>query len=221
MSSGSCCESTCPCDDWLTSFCDYETISHKYCGTTQEFTQARRKAIPRESSRADQGVHQSDAIWYISDNEFAVESGIGATITDADGVEWTVYRAKKLKNFCVWKLNARSVEVCFQLTDKVEILERSVCGDTCAPEVQWNVAGKTRGKILTTGGTASSRNQANSMQVRRTASLVRWPAGEHPNENHFLRTRDGMYRITQFTDGGPFVPYSLQVELTDAECPNC
>lgn len=221
MSSGSCCAPTCQCDDWLTSFCDYETVTHVYCGESTEFEKARRKAITQDLVRPEHGVYAADVTFEISESEQAVETGIGARITDADGTEWIVYRSLKVAAFCIHRLWARSVAHCFSLTDAVEVIEREDCGDTCDPKVKWNVVGKTRGKVLVESGASTGKNRADQIQVRYNGQLVRWPAGEYPTADQFLRTKKGVFRITSFRDGGEFVPFTLTLERTDDDCSSC
>lgn len=227
MSSGStssdCCADSCVCTTWLEAYCDYVTLTHSYCGSEQEFASGRKMSVPKDAVNPQSMIHPEDAIFEFSDYEYAVESGIGAVITDADGFEWTVYRARKVDSLCIWRLWARSIAYCFNLLDKVEVIEREACTqDDCEPVISMQkIAGKCRGKILVSGGNAVSANRAETMKVRYTGSLTRWPAGPHPTADHFLRTKDGLFRITQFTDGGSFTPFQVQLEKVDVDGTSC
>lgn len=225
MSSGSadCCADTCVCESWLNVYCDFVPITHRYCGQSQAFEKARKMAVPKDAVTPQSMIHPEDAIFEFSDYEYAVESGIGATIEDEDGFEWTVYRARKVDSLCIWRVWARSVAYCFQLLDKVEILERERCGDdNCEPVIKIEkLVGKCRGKITVSGGTQVTANRADTMKVRYIGALTRWPAGDHPLADHFVRTKQGLFRITGFTDGGEYTPYQLQLEKVDADGTSC
>ena len=228
MSSGStsdCCVDPCACQAWLEVYCNaYVTFTHTYCGESYQYESGRKLAIPKDAVNPQSMIHADDAIFEFSDYENAMESGVGATITDEDGTEWTVYRVRKIDDLCIWRVWARSVAYCFQLLDKVEVLEREKCdaAENCDPVFKMEkVVGKCRGKILVNGGAASTANRAEQMKVTYTGSLTRWPAGDHPLADHFLRTKQGLFRITRFTDSGPFVPYQVTLEKVDADGTSC
>lgn len=228
MSSGSasdCCVDPCACQAWLEVYCNsYVSFTHSYCGETQEFQSGRKLSMPKDAVNPQSNIHPEDAIFEWSDYEYAVDSGIGATITDEDGTEWIVYKVRKIADLCIWRVWARSVAFCFQLLDKVEVIEREKCDaeEQCDPIFKMEkVVGKCRGKILLTGGIASTRNRAEQMQLTYSGQLTRWPAGDHPIADHFLRTKDGIFRITRFSDQGPFVPYSVTLEKIDADGTSC
>lgn len=211
MSEGICCPTTCACDDWLTSFCDYVTVTHTYCGTVTVFDKARVRDMPQQDIRVEAGVHQADRQIEVSMNENEIESGIGATV-DVDGEEWVVYRVQRIKAFCLLRLWARNLATCFALTDRIEVYEMNPCGDDCEEAVKPSLIARMSGKILIDGGQQGFQDDSEGMQVRYQVSLTKWPAREHPQAAHRLKTRQGWFRITGFSDGGPFVPYGLTLE---------
>ena len=218
-SAAGCCDRpACACADWLTTFCDYVPLTHKYCGTTTEFASGRSKSMPAESIRPESGVYAADRQFEISMEEHEVESGIGAVIVDADGEEWQVYRAQEIKAFCLKRLWARNIAVCFALLDQIEVFEMENCGDDCSEAVKPKRIGRLRGKILVDGGSAGIRDDSDEMDVQYSASLVSWPFGDYPLSSHRLKTKKGWFRVRNFSDGGPFVPYSLSLEKIRGEC---
>ena len=215
----SCCDRpSCACSDWLTTFCDYVPFRHAYCGTVTEFASGRSKVMPSEAIRPESGVYSSDRQFEFSTEEHDVETGVGAVITDMDGEEWQVYRVQPIPTFCVKRLWARNIAVCFALMDHMEVFEIQNCGDDCSEAVQPKRIGRVRGKILVDGGSAGIRDDSDEMNVQYSASLVNWPFGDYPMAFHRLKTKKGWFRVRNFSDGGPFVPYSLSLEKIRGEC---
>lgn len=219
-SSGSgCCERpACACSDWLTTFCDYVPFTHTYCGTTTEFASGRSKSMPSEAVRPEAGVYAADRQFEFSTEEHDVETGLGAVIVDADGEEWQVYRVQSIVTFCVRRLWARNIAVCFALTDQIEVFEMENCGDDCSEAVKPKRIGRVRGKILLDGGSAGIRDDSDEMDVQYSATLVKWPFGEYPMAGHRLKTKNGWFRVKNFSSKGPFVPFSLRLEKVRNEC---
>lgn len=213
MSSGPCCPpSDCGCGNWLQSWCDWQTVTHRYCGASQVFAFARSGSIASDAVRPESGVYQADQLFYLSTEEQEFSTGTGAVITTADGEEWQVYSLQYLRSFCVWKLWCRNVAACFQLSDRVEVYEVEQCEAECPPAVQWKLLGRTRGRVLPTGGRQSMENDADRMVVSFTMELAEWKFGEFPRAVHRLKVRDYWYRVVQFENRGSFVPYVLVLE---------
>lgn len=217
MSEG-CCPEPCVCADWLTSFCDYVEVTHTYCGTATVFEKARIRDMPQLDVNVAAGVHQADRQIEISLEENDIESGIGAVVTDEDGLEWVVYRVQKIRSFCLLRLWARNVTTCFSLTDRVEIYEMQMCGDDCAEAVSPKMLARVSGRILVDGGNQQFQDDSEQMQVQYQVSLSSWPVGDHPEAAHRLRARQGWFRILSFQDGGQFAPYSLTLEKIHDQC---
>ena len=219
MSSGtdqSCCvDVNCQCEAWLQRFCDYETVTHDYCGVTTVFQSSRSQPMPQRDVRPEVGIHQADRIWFVSRAEQDVESGVGAVLTDGDGTEWQVYQVQAVRSFCLWQLWCRNVSKCFALLDPVEIWEILPCESDCADGRQERLIARTRASILAAGGQARVRNDSDDMVVDYTARLEAWPkkAGPHPLANHQLRCRGQRYRVLSFEDSGAFVPFTMQLEM--------
>lgn len=217
MSEGTCCPTTCACDDWLTSFCDYVTVTHTYCGTVTVFDKARVRDMPQQDIRVEAGVHQADRQIEVSMNENDIESGIGATI-DVDGEEWVVYRVQRIKAFCLLRLWARNITSCFGLTDRAELLKLVPCETDCGPTEKEQLVSRLQAKIVTQGGSVQNRQNSIEMRVNMTVRLMKWPVPGHPEASHRIRTRDGVFKIVRFRDGGIFVPYEVDLEPADVPC---
>ena len=216
--SEACCPATCVCDDWLTAFCDYVSLSHTYCGTTTQFAKARVRDMPTTDIRAEAGVHQTDRQIEISMVENDIESGIGATIVDDDQQEWVIYRVQKIKAFCLLRLWARSIKSCFGLTDRVELLKMVPCETDCGPSVREQLVGRLMAKAVTTSGQVQNRASSVEMRDRVAMRLEKWPGAEMPGAEHRIRTSRGIFKIISYTDGGIFVPFELQLEPADVQC---
>ena len=218
MSSGTdqacCADLTCQCEQWLSRFCDYETVTHDYCGVETEFASARSVAMPTESIRPEMGVEQADRLWFVSRAEHDVASGVGATITDSDGSVWQVYNSVYVKTYCLWKLWGRNVAKCFALLDPVEIWQVDRCDAECEDGREEKLVARVRASIVSAGGRQQIRNDSDDMVVGYTARLEAWPkkAGEHPQPNHQLRVKGVEYRVLSFEDGGRFVPFTMSLE---------
>ena len=218
--SESCCvDNLCNCETWLTAFCDYVTVTIDYCGDTTVFERGRFSGMPMESVSPQSGVHPNDGVFRVSTYEQSVEIGLGAVVTDAEGTEWTVYKIETLTAFCVKKLWARSVAACFQLLDKLEILELDCtdCGD-CEEKGKLVRVGSATCKILSESGSLQSRNDSNEIVYRYSGELVRWPLKTKPTSRHRIKTKDASYRITGVRDAGPLVPFYLTLEQESADC---
>lgn len=217
MSEG-CCPEPCVCADWLTSFCDYVEVTHTYCGTATVFEKARIRDMPQLDVNVAAGVHQADRQIEISLEENDIESGIGAVVTDEDGLEWVVYRVQKIRSFCLLRLWARNVTTCFSLTDRVEILELVPCETDCGPTVKERLVGRVMAKAVVTGGV--TQNRANAVEMRKTLAmrLQTWPTGDGPEAYHRIRTANGVYKVTRFRDPGPFAPFEVELEPADVQC---
>lgn len=230
MSSGSvstsvsdecCVPVNCACADWLTVFCDYETIQFTYCGVTTEFQKARSSGMKMESANPQSGVHPSDRIFQLSYTEHDVEIGLGAVIVDEDGTEWVVYAKDHLGSFCIEKLWARSVAACFSLLENIDVLEQDCdCEvDDCGTTIRYKRVARCKGKILAATGSLLERNDSRDLVYRYTGDLVRWPLVARPAARHRLRDRNGrVYRITGVTDNGVYVPFSMELEQDSDDC---
>lgn len=212
-----CCPSSCACEDWLTTFCDYIEVSHRYCGTVTTFEKARAKSVPVEAVRVDAGINPADRIFEFSSLEHEFESGIGAVVLDENEVEWVVYKVERIRSFCITRVWGRNIESCFALLGRIEVYEAIPCATDCGDSgVTMRHVGRLRGNVLMSGGSQSFDNDSDQMSVRYSAVVARWPFGSHPKANHRLKVDDVYYRVSSFTDGGPFVPYSLTLSKVDA-----
>ena len=223
MSSGSvsesCCVTLCGCEEWLTAFCDYVTITLDSCGETTVFDRARFSGIKMSAVNPQSGVHPADGIFRVSMLEHSVEIALNSVITDSTGKEWVVYAIEDLASFCVKKIWARSVEACFLLLDPIEIfvLECRECDD-CEDPNEYRRVGRVKGKVLAEAGSLSNRNDSTDLVYRFSGELVRWPLKDRPSARHRLKTKQGSFRITGVRDAGPLLPYYLTLEQEDAEC---
>lgn len=218
--SESCCVDTlCSCEEWLTAFCDYETVTLKYCGEETTFTHARSKGIKISAVNPQAGVHPADRVFRLSMLENSVEVGIGGTITDASGTEWIVYSVADLVSFCVKVLYARSVSACFQLLENIDVLEQDCaeCGE-CDDVMRYKRVARVKGKILASSGSVQTRNDSRDFVYSYSGSLVRWPLSVLPSAKHRLKDATGIYRVTRVTDRGPFVPYLVELEAENDQC---
>jgi hypothetical protein len=218
--SESCCDDTlCACEGWLTSFCDYETVTLNYCDEQTVFYHARSRGIQMSSANVQEGIHPADKVFRISTLENSVEVGIGGTITDSDDTEWVIYSVTDLVSFCVKVMHARSVSACFQLLENVDVLELDCTNcETCDDVVRYKRVGRVKGKITAQSGTLQTRNDSRDLIYTFSGSLVRWPLSVRPSANHRLKDKSGMYRITRVTDNGVFVPYSVGLEAENVLC---
>ena len=213
-SGSDCCDNACDdaCSVWLTTFCDYVSLSLQYCGVTTEFERARAKQIAISESMPGLAVHPTDTIFRVSMEEEPIEVGIGAIVTYG-GDDWHVYRAEFYAAFCVWKLWARSVGACFGLLDKVDVM-LSDCDDCdCSDEEQWSIAKKTKGSLVAMSGQSQVVNDANQITPRTRLSLVEWPLSGYPTSKHRVRHKGIVYRILRWTNNGPMAPFDLEVEI--------
>lgn len=219
MSESCCIDTQCACEDWLTAFCDYETVTLKYCGEETVFNFARSKGVRMSSVDVNSGVHPSDRVFRISMEEHAVDVGIGGIVVDAAGTEWVIYSVESLTKFCVEVLRARSVAACFLLLDDIDVLELECkdCDD-CAETVKYKTLKRVKGKISASSGALSSRNDSSDLVYNFSGALVRWPLASRPTANNRLRDKSGTYRITRVDDGGIYVPYRLGLEQESADC---
>lgn len=208
----------CACDDYLTLFCDYETVTLDYCDVTTEFTKARSSGIKMTSVRPDAGVHASDRVFKLSVNEHDVQMGIGAIITGSDGTEWIVYAADWIRSFCIWKLWARSVSACFGLLDTIDVLQQDCECEDCGNKVKYKRVARVKGKILADSASVRSGNDANDLVFRFSGDLVRWPLKTRPTSAYRLKDSHGVYRITGVTDRGVYVPYHVTLEVEPDDC---
>ena len=213
----SCCDTTCDCDYWLESNCDPKAIEHTYCGTQTSLLKAKVLAMPMEYARPDQGVYGQDVIFTFSRNEQDIESGPSAVVR-YEGEDWQVYKAVPVKSFCVWQLWARNVAKCFNLTEPVSVYGVENCDDACNLETESKLHGRCYGRLVIDGGSRSYDNESIEMSVSRTLTVDRWPVGDHPESHHRLKVGGKWYRILRFTDGGSFVPYTIEVEQIDDSC---
>lgn len=217
--SESCCiPSTCACDTWLTAFCDYETVTLGYCDKDTTFRFARSDDIPIESVNPDAGVLPADKIFRLSMTEKTVSVGIGGTITDAAGTEWVIYKAETLKAFCVKKLWTRSVAVCYQLLDTIDIFEQDCECEDCGTNVRYRRVARVRGRIFAEAASRRTQNESSDLVYQYTGNLIKWPLSESPKAIHRLKTKEGVFRIIRVQDRGPFVPFVTGLEKDSADC---
>lgn len=223
MSSGSasesCCVTLCGCEDWLTAFCDYVTITLDSCGETTVFDRARFSGIKMSAVNPQSGVHPADGVFRVSTLEHSVDIALNSVVTDESGKEWVVYAIEDLTSFCVKKLWARSVESCFTLLETIDIfdLECRDCDD-CEDPNEYRRVSRIKGKIIAESGSLANRNDSSDIVYRYSGELVRWPLRDMPSARHRLKTKKGSFRITGVRDSGPLVPFYLTLEKEDAEC---
>ncbi|GEM_PF-1242621 len=215
-----CIDRVCGCDEWLSAFCDYETVTLDSCGVETEFEFARSSGVSIETANPNIGIHVSDKVFRISMAEHDVNVTTGAVITDSEGTEWLVYSARYLKSFCVQVLTARSIAACFTLLDNVDIFElyQSKDCDDCENKTATRRVGKVKGSITSQAATLTSRNDSKDLVYSFTGDLVRWPLSGRPSANHRLKTKEGVFRITRVNDGGLLVPYRVGLEIDSADC---
>lgn len=215
-----CIDRVCGCDEWLSAFCDYETVTLDSCGVETEFEFARSSGVSIETANPNIGIHVSDKVFRISMAEHDVNVTTGAVITDSEGTEWLVYSARYLKSFCVQVLTARSIAACFTLLDNVDIFElyQSKDCDDCENKTATRRVGKVKGSITSQAATLTSRNDSKDLVYSFTGDLVRWPLSGRPSANHRLKTKEGVFRITKVNDGGLLVPYRVGLEIDSADC---
>lgn len=225
MSSGSasasesCCfPSTCACDTWLTAFCDYETVTLDYCEEQTEFQFARSDDIPIESVNPEAGVLPADKIFRLSMTENTVDVGIGGTVTDSEGTEWVIYKVETLKAFCVKKLWTRSVAVCYQLIDTIDVFEQDCDCQDCGTDVRYRRVARVKGKIFAEAASRRNQNDSSDLVYQYNGNLVRWPLRDRPTSAHRLKNKDGVFRIVRVQDRGPFVPFVTGLEKDSADC---
>ena len=217
--SESCClPVSCACEDWLTIFCDYVSLTLTYCEEVTEFHRARIREVPIEAVSPQAGVYSADKVFEVSMLEQTVDVGVGATITDEDGTEWQIFRVEVLRLFCIRRLWGRSISACFGLLETVSIIEQDCSCSDCGPEDRWDLIKKVRGTIRAERGTVRTQNDSRDLNVTYAGRLVRWPLDVLPGSMHRLQTKKGTYRIVSFTDGGPFVPFGLVLEPEHADC---
>lgn len=209
---------SCACDDWLTVYCDYETVTLDSCGVETEFAKARSKGIRMNSANPQFGVHSSDRVFKLSMNENDVEVVTGGVITDSDGTEWVIYAVDPENAFCVKRVWARSVAACFQLIDNIEVFEKDCSCEDCGVNIKWIRKTRVRGKIVSTSGSLSNRNDSNDLVYRFSGDLVRWGLKTRPSANHRLKVRGDTYRITGVRDDGIYVPFHVDLEIDSAAC---
>ena len=214
MSSPCCTEVPCGCTQWLESFCDFETVTHTYCGVETVFEKCKSYPMQTELVRPDAGIHQQDRMFFVSRQEQDVESAPGAVIETGDGEHWQIYAAEYLQAFCTWKLWGRNVATCFSLTNRLDIWDATGCEGDCQ-SVRMQRIGTVRGKILATGGQRTATRNSDDMRVRWQCSVERWTAGAYPLAHHRISTSQGMFRVVSWTDGGPYVPFTMVLELMD------
>lgn len=218
--SDSCCiETMCNCESWLTAFCDYEPLTIEYCDETTEFVYGRSSGVSLSDVSPQAGIHQADKVFRVSMLENSIDIGLGATITDSEGTVWVVYSVKTLNHYCVKVMNARSVAACFQLLENIDVLElEAQTGDCCADEIKYRRLARVKGKVTAETGTLSTRNDSKDLVYNFSGSLERWPLSVRPSASHRLKTKTGSYRITRVRDGGPFVPYYVELEQESVDC---
>jgi hypothetical protein len=215
-----CIPSDCACDDWLTIFCDYQTVSLEYCGETTVFQKARSTGIKMSAVNPQSGVHPADRVFKLSYRENEVEIGIGGVITDEDGTEWVIYAMSKQPAFCVEKIWARSVAACFTLLEVIDVFEPDCSCETedCGTKIRYRRVARVKGKITASTGSLLDRNDSRELVYRFQGDLVRWPLAGRPTAGHRLRDRNGTYRIVGVEDRGMFVPYTVRLEAESADC---
>lgn len=215
-----CIDTDCGCGEWLTIFCDYETVTLDSCDTETVFNFARSSGISIETANPNIGIHVSDKVFRISKQEHDVPVHVGSVITDSEGTEWLVYAARYLKSFCVYVLTARSIAACFSLLDTVDIFElyQAPDCDDCENKTATKRVGRVKGLISSQAASISSRNDARELVYTFTGDLVRWPLRGRPSANHRLKTKEGVFRIVRVNDGGPLVPFRVGLEMDSADC---
>jgi len=209
---------TCACEDWLTSFCDYEAVTLTACDEEYAYEKARSSAVPTSAVNPQHGIFLADKVFRISMLENSVDVMAGATIVDETDVTWQVYRVEDLATFCVKKLWARSVQRCFLLTEDLEVCqERTDCAD-CGNDIGYDLAALVRGTVTCEAGTVATSNDKTRMNYRYTAVLEAWPLDEKPSAQHMIRKDGAEYRVLSFVDQGPYLPFSLTVEPRRDDC---
>ena len=212
-SGSDCCDGCEPaCEQWLTAFCEYETVTVSYCGTTTVFEKARSNDIPISEVNPNLSIHPADCVFRVSRAEHDVVVGVGATVLDSDDVEWHVYRAEWLSSFCVWKLWARSVSACYTLLETIDILTQECESCDCDGDPQFVLAARVKGSVAPISGTAQVVNDASMIRPRIIAMLTKWPLSEMPQPQNRIRHKDTVYRILSYTNNGPLIPFEMVVE---------
>lgn len=216
-----CLPTTCACADWLTIFCDYETVAVTYCGVTNEYSLGRSRDMPQASQNPNAGVFPSDRMFEVSMQEIDMAVGIGATVVDSDETEWIVYKVQNIRTFCTKRLWCRSIAACFALLDTIEIYDRVASNEACGVADEMTLIGCVKGNIRAERGSVTSRNDTTDVIAVYGGNLVRWPVEDQlPSGHHRIKVKDGcdLYRITSFVDDGLFSPYRLVLEKDGADC---
>ena len=218
MSSSCCGDCPDPCERWLTDFCNYEAITLTSCGVTTAFSQARSGPMTTKELMVGNAVHPADRVFRLSRAEHDVQVEVGATIEDADGTEWVVYRTRSIDSFCVTKCWCRSISACFNLLSKVTIIAQDCETCDCDGNEAWSIVGRTKGSIVISSGSVQRVNDADSMSERITGALVKWPLKKMPSAHHRLKVGDDIYRIQSFVNNGPLLPFEITLEREHAQC---
>ena len=207
------------CADWLEFFCDYVTITLDSCGVGTEFTRARRHGMKMTTSNPQAGIHPLDAIFELSMAEFEVTVSAGGTITDEDGTVWTIYAIEDIPTFCLRRVWARSVAVCFSLLGDIDVFEEDCsCDEECGGKIRFKRVARVKGNVTASSGSSLERNDSRDLVYRFDVALERWPLRGLPASRHRLKFEGKTYRISRVDMRGSLQPLYLGLEVDSDNC---
>ena len=208
-----------PCADWLDFYCDFVTVTLDSCNVTTEFTHAKKRGVKMTVSNPQAGIHPMDAIFELSMAEFDVTVSAGGTITDSDGVVWTIYAIEDITTFCLKRVWARSVAACFALLENIDVFEEDCsCDDACGTKIRFKRVARVKGNVTASTGSSLERNDSRDLVYRFDVALERWPTPGRPKSKHRLKHDGKTYRISRVDMRGSLQPLYLGLEVDSDNC---
>ena len=175
------------------------------------FEKCRAKDVDITNMQASYGVMSQDKIFEVSTLEHNIEVVPGVKITDSSGLVWTVYRVRKSTSFCVIKMWARCVALCYMLTEKVDVLKKNCECVDCVESDLWDRIGTVRGSIRADSGRQQSQDERSRMVVSWRGLIDSWNF-ELPGPDVRLRSEQGTFIIRGFQNQGSMAPFILNLE---------
>jgi hypothetical protein len=208
-----------PCADWLDFYCDFVTVTLDSCDATTEFTHAKKRGMKMTTANPQAGIHPLDSIFELSMAEFDVEVSAGGTLTESDGTVWTIYAVEDIPTFCLKRVWARSVAVCFSLLGDIDVFEENPdCNDECGGKIRFKRVARTKGNVTASTGSSLERNDARELVYRFDCALDGWPLRGLPKSKHRLKFEGKTYRISRVDMRGSLMPLYLGLEVDSDNC---